>query len=257
MRRYYRTGMQTYMFILNNCQNALLRDISILNSNKGFGINVQDGATVSDVVFSSLTIETSRRHWNWWGSSEMCKFVLKKRSASSRLGAIRNIVVDNVIAHVRGTSTMTGHPERPLQNISMAGVQVFMNPENAKDKRATDGMRLEGVQGLRIRDLSVDWTENETETKWQSALVLKNVSDFELDSFTGRQGLKASDVPAIVLDQSGDGTIHDSRAAAGCSTFVHVQGAASRNIVLRNNDARKAEKTITFENDTVRNAVEL
>jgi len=368
MRRYYRTGMQTYMFILNNCQNVLLRDVSIINSplwtvrlndcdrvfvqgvyiysdlekgvnadgidivssrnitisdsvivtaddaivlksiprgnaanakpvenivvtncilessstplmigtethadirhvlfnncvirnsNKGFGINVQDGATVSDVVFSNLTIETSRRHWNWWGSSEMCKFVLKKRSPSSRLGTIRDVVVNNVVAHVRGTSTMTGHPERPLQNIRMSGIQLFMNPENVRDKRATDAMRIAGIQGLRIRDCSVDWAENETEAKWQSALVLRNVSDFEIDSFAGRQGLKSSEAPAIVLDQSGDGLIHDSRAAAGCKTFIHVQGEASKNITLRDTDSKKAEKLITFENDKLRTAVEL
>ncbi len=32
MRRYYRTGVQTYMFILNGCRNVLLRDISIVHS---------------------------------------------------------------------------------------------------------------------------------------------------------------------------------------------------------------------------------
>ena len=32
MRRYYRVGVQTYMFILNNCRNVLLRDISIVHS---------------------------------------------------------------------------------------------------------------------------------------------------------------------------------------------------------------------------------
>ena len=32
MRRYYRTGMQTYMFILNNCTNILLSDISVIHS---------------------------------------------------------------------------------------------------------------------------------------------------------------------------------------------------------------------------------
>jgi len=238
-------------------RHVLFNNCVIRNSNKGFGINVQDGATVSDVVFSNLTIETSRRHWNWWGSSEMCKFVLKKRSPSSRLGTIRDVVVNNVVAHVRGTSTMTGHPERPLQNIRMSGIQLFMNPENVRDKRATDAMRIAGIQGLRIRDCSVDWAENETEAKWQSALVLRNVSDFEIDSFAGRQGLKSSEAPAIVLDQSGDGLIHDSRAAAGCKTFIHVQGEASKNISLRDNDSKKAEKLITFENDKLRTAVEL
>jgi len=368
MRRYYRTGMQAYMVILNNCRNALFRDVSIVNSplwtvrlndcdrvfvhgayiysdlekgvnadgidivssrnvtisdsvivtaddaivlksiprtngsvanpvenivvnncilessstplmigtethadirhvlfnncvirnsNKGFGINVQAGATVSDVVFSNLTIERNRRHWNLGGSSEMCKIVLKKRTPSSRLGAIRNIAVDNVIGHVSGTSTITGHPERPIENLRMSRVQIFMNAENARDKRATDAVRIEAVKGLRIGDLSVDWTENEIEPKWRSALVLKSVSDFEIDSFTGRQGLKSSDAPAIVLDQSGDGTIQDSRAVEGCKTFVHVQGAASKNITLRNNDARKAAKAVTFENDSVQKSAEV
>ena len=32
MRRYYRVGVQAYMFILNNCRNVLLRDISIVHS---------------------------------------------------------------------------------------------------------------------------------------------------------------------------------------------------------------------------------
>src|SRR4030095_13845594 len=32
MRRYYRTGVQTYMFILNGCRNVLLRDIQIVHS---------------------------------------------------------------------------------------------------------------------------------------------------------------------------------------------------------------------------------
>jgi len=368
MRRYYRTGMQTYMFILNNCTNVLMRDVSIVNSplwtvrmndcdrvfvrgvyiysdlekgvnadgidivssrnvtisdsvivtaddaivlksiprgnadhanpvenvlvtncilassstalmigtethadirnvvfsncvirnsNKGFGINVQDGATVSDVLFSNLTIETNRRHWNWWGSSEMCKFVLKKRAASSRLGTIKDIVVDNVVARVRGTSTLTGHPERPLQNIRMSGVQLFMNPENSKDKRATDAMRLQGIRGLLLRDVSIAWAEEESEAKWQSALVLRNVSDFEIDSFSGRQGLKTGDSPAVILDQSAEGIVHDSRATEGCATFIQVQGAASKQIEVKNNRTKNAARAIAFENDVVRKAVDV
>ncbi len=251
MRRYYRVGVQTYMLILNNCRNVLLRDISIVhsplwnvrlndcdrvhvrgvrifsdlekgvnadgidivssrnvtisdsiietgddaivlksiardgqparptenvtvtncvltssstalmigtetqadirhvsfsncvirNSNKGFGINVQDGATVSDVIVSNLTIETSRRHWNWWGSAEMCKLVLKKRTAASRLGAIRDIVIDTVVAHPRGTSTIVGHAERPIENIRLSNIEIAMLPENVR-RQARHACRL-------------------------------------------------------------------------------------------------------------------
>lgn len=229
--------------VFNNCV--------IRNSNKGFGINVQDGATVSDVIFSNLTIETSRRHWNWWGDSEMCKFVLKKREESSPLGRIRDIVIDNVVAHVMGTSTITGHAEQPLENFRISNVQVFMNPENAKDKRATDALKVEGIRGLTIRDLSINWKEDETEEKWQSALVLKNVSDFDIDAFTGRQGLKNGNAPAILMEDVTDGILRNSRALADVHTFIHVNGSASSDVVLRNNRLSKAQKEITFQDKSL------
>ena len=69
-------------------RHVLFSNIIVRNSNKVFGINVQDGATVSDVRFVNVTFETNRRHWNWWGSAELMKVVLKKRTAQSRLGFV-------------------------------------------------------------------------------------------------------------------------------------------------------------------------
>ncbi len=358
MRRYYRTGMQTYMFILNNCTNILLRDISVINSplwnirlndcnrvfirgvyifsdlekgvnadgidicctsnvtisdsvivtgddaivlktptrrgqekvnpvenvlvtncvltssstalmigtethadirhvifsnctirnsNKGFGINVQDGATVSDIIFRSLTVETNRRHWNWWGSAELCKFILKKRTDSSRLGKIRDIVIDTVISHPRGTSTIKGHPDQHLENFRMNNIQIFMTPEDSKDKRASHAMVIENVEGLRILDLSVSWAEDQTEEKWQSALVMKNVSDFELRSFSGRQGLIKSSFPAIMLDKISDGLIAESRAESGCGIFIQMNKVEGKNVLLRNNNTTKSLKEINYK----------
>lgn len=367
MRRYYRTGMQTYMFILNNCTNVLLQDISVINSplwnirlndcdrvfvrgiyiysdlekgvnadgidicssrnvtisdsviftgddsivlksparkgananiveniavtncilsssstplmigtetfadirhvifsnciirnsNKGFGINVQDGATVSDIIFSNLTIETNRRHWNWWGSSELCKFVLKKRDKSSKLGKIKDIVIDNIISHPRGTGIIKGFPDQPLENIRMSDVQMFMNPEDAKDKRASNALEIENVRGLKIRNLSVNWTEDQVEEKWQSALVIKKVTDFEIESFSGRQGLKNSDFPTIRMEDVSDGTIRESYATEGCNTFIHFQGQECKDITLRNNNLKKTKKEITYQNDSLKKNVEI
>ena len=238
-------------------RHVVFSNCVIRNSNKGFGINVQDGATVSNVIFSNLTIETSRRHWNWWGDSEMCKFVLKKRQESSRLGKIKDIIIDNIIASPRGTSTITGHPDQPLENIRISNVQMFMNPENVKDKRATDALKIEGVQGLKIRDLSVKWTEDETEEKWQSALVLKNVSDFVIDSFSGRQGLKNGNSPTILMEDVSDGILRESRATQDTNTFILVDGSASKDIILRDNNFNKAKKGITFANKGLMKAVEI
>ncbi len=358
MRRYYRTGMQTYMFILNNCTNILLSDISVIhsplwnirlndcnrvfirgiyiysdlekgvnadgidicctsnvtisdsvivtgddaivlktpqrrgqekvnpvenivvtncilsssstplqigtetfadirhvifsnctirNSNKGFGINVQDGATVSDIIFRNLTVETNRRHWNWWGSAELCKFKLSKRSDKSKLGRIRDIVIDTIISHPRGTSTFKGQPEQPLENFRINNVQIFMTPEDAIDKRSSHAILVENARGLFVQDMTVKWDEDQPEKNWQSALVLKNVSDFEIRSFSGRQGLTGSPSPAIVLENISEGLIAESRAEAGCNTFIQINKAESKNVVLRNNNTTKATKPFSYK----------
>ncbi len=366
MRRYYRTGMQTYMFILNNCTDVLLRDISVLHSplwnirlndcervfvqgiyifsdlqkgvnadgidicssrdvtisdsvivtgddaivlktplqkgkttagttenilvtncvltssstplmigtetfadirhvifsnctlrdsNKGFGINVQDGATVSDIVISHLTLDTRRRHWNWWGSCELFKIVLKKREETSKIGKIRDIIIDTVIARPRGTSFIEGHPEQPVENIWINDVMVHMDPEDAKDKRATDAFQIREVKGLHIRDLSVEWNHDNTEPKWQSALVLTDVTDFEIRSFSGRQGSADPAIPAIRLDNVSDGLVSGSKATEGCGTFISLGGSETGDIVLRGNRTNKALTPVRYENEALKAAV--
>ena len=367
MRRYYRTGVQTYMFILNGCHNVLLRDISIVhsplwnvrlndcdrvqvrglyiysdlekgvnadgidivssrnviisdsvietaddaivlktmsrdgrpaqptenvtvtncvltssstalmigteteadirhvlftncvirNSNKGFGINVQDGAVVSDVIYRGLTIETSRRHWNWWGSAEMCKFVLKKRTPTSRLGSIHDIAVVDVIAHARGTSTIVGHPDQRIERLRMTGIELHMLPENAVDKRATDAMRFDNVRELRMRDLSVHWAEEDAEPKWSSAIVLRRASEFAIDGFSGRQGRVAANDPAIVLDDAADGAIANARGSAGCRRLVHVQGEATRELAIKDSTVPAGGTVVTYANDRLRRTVRM
>jgi polygalacturonase len=237
-------------------RHVLFNNCVIRNSNKGFGINVQDGATVSDVIISNLTIETNRRHWNWWGDAEMCKFILHKRKPTSKLGVIRDIVIDNIIAHTQGTSTITGHAEQPVENIRMSNVQIFMNPESKKDKRSTHALKIENVVGLKIRDLTVKWS-NETEEEWKSAISLKKVSDFNIESFSGRQGLKNSEEPAISMDDVSDGIIRDSRAAEDTSVFVRLSGNETKDITLRNNDTKKAKKPMVFSDEELKKEVEI
>jgi hypothetical protein len=236
-------------------RHVIFSNSVIRNSNKGFGINVQDGATVSDVVFSNITMDLSRRHWNWWGSAETFRFVLKKRRPDSRLGAIRDIVVDNVISHARGTSTIIGHLDRPIQNITISNLQMFVEAENAVDKRASDAMRIEGVDGCRLRNVSVKWAEDKVEPKWASAAVFRNVRGLELDNFSGRQGIKSSATPALLFENVTAALLRDSRADAGCGTFLSVRGSASKNIRLQNNDLEEARRPIEFENGAGKKAV--
>jgi hypothetical protein len=130
-----------------------------------------------------------------------------------------------------------------------------MTPENAKDKRASSALKVEGVNGLKIRDLSIKWTEDQTEEKWQSALVLKNVSDFVIDSFSGRQGLKNGTAPAILLNNVSDGVVRESRASADTNVFIHLEGSDSKDIALRDNNVKNAKKMVTYGDKALAKAV--
>jgi len=142
---------------LADVRHVVFSNIVIRDSNKAFGINVQDGGTVSDVRFTNVTFELNRRHWNWWGSAEVMKFVLKKRTPESKLGKIENIVVDGVQGTARGTTLISGHAEQPLRDITISNVHVRMLPENRPDKRMTHGMVFERIEGLKLRNVEVEW----------------------------------------------------------------------------------------------------
>ncbi len=187
-------GTETYADI----RHVLFSNIVVRDSNRVFGINVQDGGVVSDVRFQNVTFETRRRHWNWWGSAEVFKFVLKKRSADSPLGRIENVTIDGAQGIARGTSLIAGDADRPLENISVQNLRVKMLPEERPDKRATHAIVIERVDGLTLRNIVVDWDDRSSEPSWGSALVLRDVSRLILKEFRGNAGNKDPGTPAII-----------------------------------------------------------
>jgi hypothetical protein len=180
-------------------RHVVFSGVVVRDSNKVFGINVQDGGTISDVRVHNITFETNRRHWNWWGSAEVFKIVLKKRTPESPLGRIENVVIDGAQGTARGTSTITGHPDRPIRDVSIRGLRVKMLPENKRDKRATDAIRIERVQSLAIDDVSVEWDREAPEPAWCSALVLRDITGLLLERFRGAAA--RPDLPAIVKER--------------------------------------------------------
>jgi hypothetical protein len=178
-------------------RHVVFSNIIVRDSNKVFGINVQDGATVRDVRFVNVTFETNRRHWNWWGSAEVMKFVLKQRTPESRLGRIQDITVDGVQGTARGTSLVAGHPDRKLERITIANLRVKMLAENLPDKRATDALVFQGINGLTLRNVEVLWDREAPEPKWGSALVLRDITRLVLEDFRGEAGRPGVPLPAI------------------------------------------------------------
>jgi hypothetical protein len=233
-------------------RHIVLSDSVVRDTNRAFGINIQDGATVEDVQIANVTVDLRRRHWNWWGSGELLHFVLKKRTPESRLGAVRNVVVRDVVAHAQGTSRLTGPAERPLEGITLSGIRLFMLPEATPDKRATHALVAEGVDRLRIRDLEVRWAEDRPEPGWQSAVVVRRARDVELTGFVGSSAPAATEVPALILEDVDGALVRACRPLSG--RFLRL-GGDSRAIRLLGNDFAAARVPVSYAREELRGAV--
>jgi polygalacturonase len=123
MRRYYRTGMQTYMFILNNCTGILLSDISIINSplwnirlndcnrifirgvyiysdlEKGVNADGIDICCTSNVTISDSVIVTG---------DDAIVLKTPARKGQEKINPVENIVVTNCILTSSSTPLMIG-----------------------------------------------------------------------------------------------------------------------------------------------------
>jgi hypothetical protein len=57
---------------------------------------------------------------------------------------------------------------------------------------------FQGIDGLTLRDVEVDWDREKPEPKWASALVLRNISNLDLQNFRGPAARPEGQVPAGV-----------------------------------------------------------
>ncbi|MGA3040609.1 MAG: glycosyl hydrolase family 28 protein [Bryobacteraceae bacterium] len=200
---------------MNCIRRVTVSNTVITDSNRGIAFMVFDGGYISDVVLSNLTIECRRHDWFWWGDGDPIHFNIKRRSEvdgtphpnEPPAGSIRNILIQNVVAHGQGTSMIHGHPDSWLDGVTLDNIKLFVSndPESPLQK-TVDAMEVRWARNLKLKDVEVIW-DKPASAKWQSALRVGDARDLELDGFKGK--------PA--------------RAGAPAVAFKNVDGATVRN----------------------------
>lgn len=72
----------------------------IVSSCRGLCIQLRDRGTVSDVIFRNITFAARYHSAPWWGRGEAISFTAIPRDETTKVGTVRNILVENV----RGTA---------------------------------------------------------------------------------------------------------------------------------------------------------
>ncbi len=223
-------------------RNIVFSNCAISNSNRGLSIVIRDGGTAENILFSDITLETNRKHFNWWGNGDPIWMVIRKRFPDSKVGRIRNVTFNNIMAHGQGTSKLIGFPENPMENIRFNNIQLHMYPEDFPDKRANDGFFAREVDGLSLNNVTVTWN-GESEPAWRHAFSFEKINTLHLN---GLEGIQAPTEKGafIAVEQVHDALIERCRPLNGTGSFLLVQGNENKSFTLRNNSLHTVKKRI-------------
>jgi Glycosyl hydrolases family 28 len=243
-------------------RNVTIDNVVITHSNRGIAFMVYDGGVVENVVISNVVVNTNRFDWFWWGNGDPIYFTVQRRSESLGLplkpdeppaGAIRHVILRNVIAHGQGSCLILGHPNSWLDDINLENIKLYQStdPKAAYD-RSVHAMYFHYAKNIKVKDVQVQW-ENPESAKWQSPLYFEEVKGLKLEGFTGVPA--KAEFPAVVLDQVEGAGIVDSQAQPGTDLFLRVTGTKSRDIVLFGNELHAAGTAFKIDDSVASDAV--
>jgi len=181
-----------------NCiRNVTIDNCVITDSNRGIAFMVFDGGYVSDVVISNLTVACRRYDWFWWGDGDPFHFNVIRRSEihpesatpdEPPAGSIRNVLIKNVIAHGKGPSVISGHPDSCLEGITMKDVKLFVTPDpTAPFEIEGHAIKFQHARHLKLENIEIVM-DNPGSAPWLGAIEFDDVEELETSGINERTG---------------------------------------------------------------------
>lgn len=237
-----------------------------MDTNRGIGIFASARVTqpTEDISFADIVMRTRLIPGHWWGKAEPIYIAVQPCLAGEACGVkVRNIGFTNITAEAEGGALLWGAEGSAISGIDLNGVRVHMiapNPEFSAsvggnlDLRWTMPTPREGivssdipgiyanhVEGLRLRDVRVDWAAA-MPTYFSDGLKVENFADVTIDSLAARQA-QGSSGSAISLSDGSGVSITNSRALPGTHTFLYMDKVTGRRIFV-NYDLKAAAQAI-------------
>src|SRR4051812_34005399 len=223
-----------------------IRDIRVVDSlfnnvNRGLALNNTLGGAISNIVFSNLVINCSRGDWFWAGDGQPFRLRITRLSEFSAEasaakepapGTIKNVTIQNVIAHAKGSSLFHGHAESWLDGIKLENIKLYVSTDPTAPFDITENaLDFRHAKNVLVKNVEVIW-EQPALKAWKSAVSIDDASKVEINGLIARGAWREERAPAVLLKQVTGATLRDCRAAEGTQTFLEVKGAKSQDIIL-------------------------
>jgi polygalacturonase len=151
----------------------------IKTSSRGLCIQLRDEGNIHDIIFRDITF-TSRFYADpWWGRGEAISFTAIPRTATSKVGSLHNITVQNITGTAENSVRVCGSAASCVHDITLDRVAVTLARTtqfkgNLFDNRPTTaipaiephdtpGFSIEQADNVTLRNCSVAWGANPPE----------------------------------------------------------------------------------------------
>ena len=175
----------------------------IKTSSRGLCIQLRDEADVHDVVFRDIEFRSRFYSAPWWGRGEGISFTALPRTATTKVGKLYGVRVEDVRGVAENSVRVSGTAESPVKDVTFERVAVTFErttkyPGGMYDNRPTyvdtgagrgivphdaAGFSLEHVDGAVLRDCKVAWGARREE--FGCALDARDCKGLKMERFVG------------------------------------------------------------------------
>ncbi|MGA2172942.1 MAG: glycosyl hydrolase family 28 protein [Sedimentisphaerales bacterium] len=252
-------------------KNCTFSNIVIRESNRGLLVNVRDEASVENVLFSDITIQTRLHTGHWWGHAEPIQVSAVPNDRSiKKLGQIKNVLFSNIIAESQSGIVVWGCKDSVIKNLAFDNVRVKITKgplttsyggnfdlrtsgdfAAALFKHDIPSLYCKNVAGLKISRFETEWDDGLPDF-FNHSIWCQTVSDVEIDGFIGRQAHLGDSRSAISLDGVSGATIRNCTAAEGTGVFLQTANLTDERLFV-NNDLSNARQAMEPANSNFHN----
>jgi len=195
------SGLKIGTETTGDIHDILFERCRIVTGSRGLTIQLRDEGSVSNVVFRDIRFTACYYSDPWWGRGEAISFTAIPRTNTTRLGAIRNVLVQNVTGRAENSVRVYGAGAGHLQGVRFENVAIALDrwtryPGGVFDNRptkvfdpivrhGTPGFSLVNADNVTLKDCSVRWGGNRPDY-FTHALEATGVTDLRLTGFRGQ-----------------------------------------------------------------------
>ena len=184
----------------SDIHDILFERCQIKTSSRGLCIQLRDEGNIHDIIFRDITF-TSRFYGDpWWGRGEAISFTAIPRTATSKVGSLHDVIVQNVTGHAENSVRVCGSEQSRIHDVILDRVAVtlarttkfpgglFDNrptvPANGIQPHDTPGYSIEHASNVILRNCKVSWGANPPDA-FSYAVEAVDTTGLSIDGLTG------------------------------------------------------------------------